>query len=192
MRLRALTAGCSSTSSPAELLGLTATPERADGLPILAWFGDRIAAELRLWDAIEQHRLGLRRDHRRRQCGLGRHNGRQHDRCGKHVDLCDIGEKDLLHDVVIDYKDGQYQKNCDTLGYEPYTDAEMTAMKGEYDAIISRFGRGFAEPYGWAAAAVGIRRRSSATWSGPLAWSTCAVITGGPATRHTPMPRAHA
>jgi superfamily II DNA or RNA helicase len=43
--------------TPQELLGLTATPERTDGLPILHWFGDRIAAELRLWDAIEQHRL---------------------------------------------------------------------------------------------------------------------------------------
>jgi superfamily II DNA or RNA helicase len=43
--------------APSELLGLTATPERADGLPILHWFNDRIAAELRLWDAIEQHRL---------------------------------------------------------------------------------------------------------------------------------------
>lgn len=42
---------------PAELLGLTATPERSDGLPILHWFDDRIAAELRLWDAIDQHRL---------------------------------------------------------------------------------------------------------------------------------------
>ncbi len=42
---------------PAELLGLTATPERADGMPILHWFGDRIAAELRLWDAIDQQRL---------------------------------------------------------------------------------------------------------------------------------------
>jgi superfamily II DNA or RNA helicase/HKD family nuclease len=42
---------------PRELLGLTATPERADGLPILHWFDGRIAAELRLWDAIEQHRL---------------------------------------------------------------------------------------------------------------------------------------
>ena len=42
---------------PTELLGLTATPERADGLPILHWFDDRIAAELRLWDAIDQHRL---------------------------------------------------------------------------------------------------------------------------------------
>jgi superfamily II DNA or RNA helicase/HKD family nuclease len=42
---------------PAELLGLTATPERADGLPVLHWFDDRIAAELRLWDAIDQQYL---------------------------------------------------------------------------------------------------------------------------------------
>lgn len=42
---------------PRELLGLTATPERSDGLSILGWFGDRIAAELRLWDAIDQQRL---------------------------------------------------------------------------------------------------------------------------------------
>ena len=43
--------------APVELLGLTATPERSDGLPILHWFDNRIAAELRLWDAIDQHRL---------------------------------------------------------------------------------------------------------------------------------------
>jgi superfamily II DNA or RNA helicase len=42
---------------PNELLGLTATPERSDGLPILNWFDGRIAAELRLWDAIDQQRL---------------------------------------------------------------------------------------------------------------------------------------
>ena len=42
---------------PVELLGLTATPERSDGLPILEWFEGRIAAELRLWDAIDQQRL---------------------------------------------------------------------------------------------------------------------------------------
>lgn len=43
--------------NPRELLGLTATPERADGLPVLDWFDGRIAAELRLWDAIDQQRL---------------------------------------------------------------------------------------------------------------------------------------
>ena len=43
--------------SPVQLLGLTATPERSDGLPILQWFDNRIAAELRLWDAIDQQHL---------------------------------------------------------------------------------------------------------------------------------------
>jgi superfamily II DNA or RNA helicase/HKD family nuclease len=43
--------------TPVELLGLTATPERSDGLPLLQWFDNRIAAELRLWDAIDQQRL---------------------------------------------------------------------------------------------------------------------------------------
>ena len=42
---------------PLELLGLTATPERADGLSILDHFDGRIAAEMRLWDAIAEGRL---------------------------------------------------------------------------------------------------------------------------------------
>jgi superfamily II DNA or RNA helicase len=42
---------------PVELLGLTATPERADGLDVLRHFDGRIAAELRLWDAIDQEYL---------------------------------------------------------------------------------------------------------------------------------------
>ncbi len=42
---------------PKELLGLTATPERSDELSILEFFDGRIAAELRLWDAIDQQRL---------------------------------------------------------------------------------------------------------------------------------------
>ena len=42
---------------PTELLGLTATPERADGLDVLRYFDGRIAAELRVWDAIDQQYL---------------------------------------------------------------------------------------------------------------------------------------
>jgi HKD family nuclease len=42
---------------PKELLGLTATPERSDGLDVLKYFDGRIAAELRLWDAIDQQYL---------------------------------------------------------------------------------------------------------------------------------------
>ncbi|MGC8501304.1 MAG: DUF3427 domain-containing protein [Leptospirillia bacterium] len=43
-----------SALAPRILLGLTATPERADGLDILSWFGDRIAAEIRLPEAISR------------------------------------------------------------------------------------------------------------------------------------------
>ena len=42
---------------PRQLLGMTATPERADGLDVLRYFGGRIAAELRVWDAIDQQYL---------------------------------------------------------------------------------------------------------------------------------------
>jgi superfamily II DNA or RNA helicase len=40
--------------APDLLLGLTATPERTGGEDILHWFDGRIAAELRLWSALEQ------------------------------------------------------------------------------------------------------------------------------------------
>jgi len=39
---------------PKVLLGLTATPERADGQSVLSWFDGRIAVELRLWEALER------------------------------------------------------------------------------------------------------------------------------------------
>jgi superfamily II DNA or RNA helicase/HKD family nuclease len=43
---------------PRELLGLTATPERADGVKVQdLYFGGRIASELRLWDALDQELL---------------------------------------------------------------------------------------------------------------------------------------
>lgn len=46
---------------PKILLGLTATPERADGLPVASFFDARPdaspAAELRLWDALDQQLL---------------------------------------------------------------------------------------------------------------------------------------
>lgn len=43
--------------TPQYLLGLTATPERMDGQSILPFFDNRIAYELRLWDALEQEIL---------------------------------------------------------------------------------------------------------------------------------------
>ncbi len=44
--------------TPKELLGLTATPERMDGLNVQDEFFDgRIAAEMRLWEALENDLL---------------------------------------------------------------------------------------------------------------------------------------
>jgi len=42
---------------PELLLGLTATPERADGLDILPWFDGRATCEIRLWEALSQQLL---------------------------------------------------------------------------------------------------------------------------------------
>jgi superfamily II DNA or RNA helicase/HKD family nuclease len=42
---------------PKVLLGLTATPERADGKSITDYFGGRVAAEMRLYEAIERKLL---------------------------------------------------------------------------------------------------------------------------------------
>ncbi|CAB4902963.1 MAG: DUF3427 domain-containing protein [Actinobacteria bacterium] len=42
---------------PKVLLGLTATPERTDGKDILRWFGGRMAAEIRLWEALDKSLL---------------------------------------------------------------------------------------------------------------------------------------
>src|SRR5262249_42452081 len=45
------------TLRPEILLGLTATPERSDGRSLLPDFDGRIAAELRLWHALERQLL---------------------------------------------------------------------------------------------------------------------------------------
>ncbi len=42
---------------PKVLLGLTATPERADGRDVTQWFEGHVASELRLWEALERQLL---------------------------------------------------------------------------------------------------------------------------------------
>ncbi len=43
--------------TPAELLGLTATPERTDGINVREFFDERAAVELRIWDALSAELL---------------------------------------------------------------------------------------------------------------------------------------
>jgi superfamily II DNA or RNA helicase/HKD family nuclease len=42
---------------PRVLVGMTATPERTDGLDVKRWFDGRFAFEMRLWDALDQRLL---------------------------------------------------------------------------------------------------------------------------------------
>jgi superfamily II DNA or RNA helicase/HKD family nuclease len=42
---------------PQVLVGMTATPERTDGLDVKRWFDGRFAFEMRLWDALDQRLL---------------------------------------------------------------------------------------------------------------------------------------
>lgn len=90
---------------PRELLGLTATPERSDGLPVLEWFDNRIAAELRLWDAITQHRLcpfayfGIHDGLDLRQVPWRRGRGYDHEALAKIVTGNDIWANLVLHQL---------------------------------------------------------------------------------------------
>lgn len=51
--------------TPRVLVGLTATPERADGQDIVHWFENRVASDMRLWEALDDgllcpfHYLGV-------------------------------------------------------------------------------------------------------------------------------------
>jgi Family of unknown function (DUF5677) len=58
----------------------------------------------------------------------------------------------LLHDGVESYKAALlYQEQCNRLGYEPITDAELRAIEANYQRLLSRFGSSYRREYGWAA-----------------------------------------
>ena len=99
-----------------ELLGLTATPERSDGLPLLHWFDDRIAAELRLWDAIDQHRLcpfsyfGVADDLDLRQVPWRRGRGYDVDRLSNLLTGNDVWARRVIDQVTRHVDDPRYMR----------------------------------------------------------------------------------
>ena len=87
---------------------------------------------------------------------------------GREAAYSDIAERFLLHEVVMGYKDALvYQENCKTLGYEPFSDADMAEMKRGHDALIQRYGAQLsASRMAGHAAIDGLSDRPSATWRG--------------------------
>jgi hypothetical protein len=64
---------------------------------------------------------------------------------------CDISERFLLHRGVEQYKDAErYQKHCEDLGYEKFSDEEMKEMRRASDDLVARYGTDFRRDWGWA------------------------------------------
>jgi hypothetical protein len=75
----------------------------------------------------------------------------------------DVAERYLLHDAVESYKAAtQYQRYAPSLGYEQLTEEELRVVRRKRDAVITRFGETYGEDYGWAAAAMNLKRVSIA------------------------------
>lgn len=71
---------------------------------------------------------------------------------GRKPEHQDLARRFLDHTAVLVYRDAQtYQESCATLGYEPYSDAEIARMKEERDAALELYGVDFKRDYGWAA-----------------------------------------
>jgi len=70
----------------------------------------------------------------------------------------DAAERYLLHEAVESYHAAQqYQLHYIKLGYEPLADSELSRLHSSYEQLVDRFGRPYANNYGWAASVLGNR-----------------------------------
>lgn len=64
-------------------------------------------------------------------------------------------ERYLLHDAIENRRATvDYQQYAARLGYEPYSQEELIAIQAKADGLVARFGKAYAEPYGWASEAL--------------------------------------
>lgn len=71
---------------------------------------------------------------------------------GRRSEHSDLADRFLDHEAVATYKEAlNYQLNCETLGYEPFSDEEMADLKARRDAVVAEYGSAYKESCGWAA-----------------------------------------
>jgi hypothetical protein len=76
----------------------------------------------------------------------------EHGRTPEHADLAD---RYLNHTHIEHYQQAQhYQRSSPHLGWQPFSQDTMQALKRERDRLTSRYGRAYADPYGWAAGVI--------------------------------------
>lgn len=69
----------------------------------------------------------------------------------------DLVERYLLHDHIGHERDlREYQKNAETLGFDPIDEADLEAATARRKELVERFGKTFASPYGWAVGLPGV------------------------------------
>lgn len=67
----------------------------------------------------------------------------------------EVPKRFLDHAAVESWRSAQqYQKHCEALSYESFSDGEMAEMKEAADAMIAKYGDTFKDDYGWAANAI--------------------------------------
>jgi len=68
----------------------------------------------------------------------------------------DVAERYALHEAIESSRAAVgYQRHATALGYEPFTPEQMQALAQARTDLVERFGNGYAQPYGWAADALG-------------------------------------
>jgi hypothetical protein len=74
----------------------------------------------------------------------------------------ETAERYWLHNTIESYYAAdQYEQHCQYIGYEPYDPAEIDQIRSQRDALLSRFGKVFDEPYGWAAMALTKKKKNN-------------------------------
>jgi hypothetical protein len=62
----------------------------------------------------------------------------------------ELSQQFLDYSVIQEYKDAvEYQKNCDKLGYKPYTKKEMEKFENRKELMAQKYGPKFKKEYGW-------------------------------------------
>ena len=70
---------------------------------------------------------------------------------GRKPEYPDLAERYVLHDVIENEKDARdYQLHCAAIGYEPFSEEEMTELAQASAEVVRRFGTDYRENYGWA------------------------------------------
>ncbi len=75
----------------------------------------------------------------------------------------DIAERYICHTAIESYKAATiYQDYCEALGYQKLTEQEIGVIREGYEHYISKFGKSYMNPYGWASVALNKDRPSIA------------------------------